>query len=93
MKGTWDILTQPTRNSDSAAHLLDKLDISLYNNVLVQVDEVKRRKISALLFQIFLPAIRVVTQILGVVAGKSAGMVIIQYTQLITILGGPVGYM
>lgn len=48
---------------------------------------------AALLAQIFIPAIRVVTQIIGVVAGKSEGMMIIQATQLITILGGPAGYM
>ncbi|KAF4959285.1 hypothetical protein FSARC_10802 [Fusarium sarcochroum] len=48
---------------------------------------------AALLVQIFIPAIRVVTQIIGVVAGKEKGMVIIQATQLITILGGPAGYI
>lgn len=47
----------------------------------------------ALMMQTFVPAIRVLTQILGVIAGKSAGMMIIQATQLITILGGPAGYM
>lgn len=48
---------------------------------------------TALMAQTFVPAIRVATQILGVVAGKRTGMIIIQSTQLITILGGPVGYM
>jgi hypothetical protein len=48
---------------------------------------------AALLVQIFIPAIRVVTQILGVLTGKREGMLIIQATQLITILGGPAGYM
>ncbi|KAF4446988.1 hypothetical protein F53441_9459 [Fusarium austroafricanum] len=48
---------------------------------------------AALLAQIFVPAIRVVTQILGVVAGKDRGMMIIQLTQIITILGGPAGYI
>ncbi|KAG5657813.1 hypothetical protein KAF25_007846 [Fusarium avenaceum] len=48
---------------------------------------------AALLVQIFIPAIRVVTQIIGVVAGKRDGMMIIQATQLITILGGPAGYI
>lgn len=47
----------------------------------------------ALMMQTFVPAIRVLTQILGVIAGKSAGMMIIQATQLITIFGGPAGYM
>jgi hypothetical protein len=45
------------------------------------------------MMQTFIPAIRVLTQILGVMAGKSTGMMIIQATQLITILGGPAGYM
>ncbi|KAF7549469.1 hypothetical protein G7Z17_g6350 [Cylindrodendrum hubeiense] len=48
---------------------------------------------TALMVQTFVPAIRVATQILGVVAGKRAGMMIIQCTQLITILGGPAGYI
>lgn len=48
---------------------------------------------AALLMQIFIPAIRVVTQILGVLTGKREGMLIIQMTQLITIFGGPSGYM
>ncbi|KAM0314342.1 hypothetical protein ACHAPQ_011837 [Fusarium lateritium] len=48
---------------------------------------------AALLVQIFIPAVRVVTQIIGVVAGKRDGMMIIQATQLITILGGPAGYI
>lgn len=48
---------------------------------------------TALLAQIYVPAIRVVAQIMGVVAGKKTGMLIIQCTQLITVFGGPVGYM
>jgi hypothetical protein len=47
----------------------------------------------ALLVQTLVPAIRVATQILGVIAGGNAGMTIIQCTQLITIVGGPSGYM
>ena len=48
---------------------------------------------SALLLQTTIPAIRVLTQIIGVVVGAQRGIYIIQLTQLITILGGPVGYM
>ncbi|KAJ6442346.1 Chromosome segregation in meiosis protein 3 [Purpureocillium lavendulum] len=48
---------------------------------------------AALMAQTFVPAVRVATQIIGVVAGKRAGMIIIQCTQLITILGGPAGYI
>ncbi|OAQ60572.1 major facilitator superfamily transporter [Pochonia chlamydosporia 170] len=47
----------------------------------------------ALMMQTFIPAIRVLTQILGVIAGRRTGMMIIQATQLITILGGPAGYI
>lgn len=45
------------------------------------------------MIQVVVPAIRVATQILGVVAGKTTGMLIIQCTQLITVIGGPAGYM
>lgn len=48
---------------------------------------------TAILIQTFVPAIRVLAQIIGVVAGKTLGMNIIQATQLITVFGGPVGYM
>ena len=48
---------------------------------------------AALIVQTFVPAIRVLTQIIGVIAGKRAGIIIIQSTQLITMLGGPAGYM
>jgi len=48
---------------------------------------------AALLVQTLVPAIRVSTQILGVFAGGQNGMTIIQATQLITVIGGPAGYM
>lgn len=48
---------------------------------------------AALMVQTFVPAIRVATQVLGVMAGGHAGIIIFQCTQLITIIGGPVGYM
>lgn len=48
---------------------------------------------AALLLQTIIPALRVLAQILGVMAGGRTGMIIIQTTQLITIIGGPVGYM
>ncbi|KYK57002.1 hypothetical protein DCS_04009 [Drechmeria coniospora] len=48
---------------------------------------------AALMAQTFVPAIRVAAQMLGVVAGKRTGMTMIQATQLITILGGPAGYI
>ncbi|KAJ3494788.1 hypothetical protein NLG97_g3842 [Lecanicillium saksenae] len=48
---------------------------------------------TAILFQTFVPAVRVLAQIIGVFAGKKTGMSIIQSTQLITVFGGPVGYI
>ncbi|KAL6894855.1 hypothetical protein GGI43DRAFT_424697 [Trichoderma evansii] len=48
---------------------------------------------AALMIQTFVPAIRVLAQILGVIAGKRTGMLIIQSTQLFTIIGGPAGYI
>ncbi|KAK5653415.1 hypothetical protein OQA88_8900 [Cercophora sp. LCS_1] len=47
----------------------------------------------ALMVQTFVPAIRVATQILGVLAGGEAGIIIFQCTQLITVIGGPAGYI
>jgi len=47
----------------------------------------------ALMVQTLVPAVRVATQVLGVVAGGQAGIWIFQGTQLITVLGGPAGYM
>ncbi|KAK7733687.1 hypothetical protein SLS53_008154 [Cytospora paraplurivora] len=48
---------------------------------------------AALIVQTFVPGIRVVAQIAGVLAGGNAGITIIQATQLITIIGGPAGYI
>ncbi|PTB65017.1 MFS general substrate transporter [Trichoderma citrinoviride] len=48
---------------------------------------------SALMIQTLVPAIRVLAQIFGVIAGKRTGILIIQSTQLITIIGGPAGYI
>ncbi|KAK4150226.1 hypothetical protein C8A00DRAFT_37176 [Chaetomidium leptoderma] len=48
---------------------------------------------AALMVQTLVPAIRVATQILGVLAGGQTGIIIFQCTQLITIIGGPVGYI
>lgn len=45
------------------------------------------------MIQTFVPALRVLAQILGVVAGKRTGILIIQGTQLVTIIGGPAGYI
>lgn len=47
----------------------------------------------ALMLQTTIPAVRVLLQILGVQAGGEAGIMIIQTTQLVTVFGGPAGYM
>jgi len=47
----------------------------------------------ALMVQTLVPAIRVATQILAVMAGGATGITIFQCTQLITVVGGPAGYM
>lgn len=48
---------------------------------------------AALVLQTSIPGLRVATQIVGVMVGGQAGIWIIQLTQVITILGGPAGYM
>ncbi len=63
-------------------------------NLFVTAWQVKRwGPRTALILQTVIPAIRVATQIIGVVAGGQAGIWIIQITQMITIWGGPAGYM
>lgn len=47
----------------------------------------------ALFLQTLIPAIRTCCQIVGIIAGGEACITIIQSTQLITILGGPAGYI
>ncbi|KOS21224.1 hypothetical protein ESCO_004478 [Escovopsis weberi] len=48
---------------------------------------------AALMVQTFVPAIRVFVQIMGVIAGKGLGILIIQLSQIITVVGGPSGYI
>lgn len=47
----------------------------------------------ALLITIFWPAFRVAVQNIGVQTGYNLGIVIIQCSQVITVLGGPAGYL
>ncbi|KAF2787775.1 hypothetical protein K505DRAFT_329435 [Melanomma pulvis-pyrius CBS 109.77] len=47
----------------------------------------------ALLIQVFWPAIRLSIQNIGVMTGSSAGIIIVQASQIITIIGGPNGYV
>lgn len=48
---------------------------------------------AALALQVFWPAARLAVQNYGVWAGGSAGIIIVQCSQIMTIVGGPVGYM
>jgi len=47
----------------------------------------------ALLITIFWPALRLVVQNIGVQTGSGFGIIIIQCSQVITVLGGPAGYL
>jgi hypothetical protein len=48
---------------------------------------------TALLIQVSWVAVRLLIQNAGVEVGKGAGIIIIQCSQIITIIGGPVGYL
>ncbi|CAK7227156.1 hypothetical protein SCUCBS95973_006447 [Sporothrix curviconia] len=63
-------------------------------NLFISGQQVKRwGPRVALILQTSVPAIRVAAQIVGVYAGGQAGIWIIQVTQIITIFGGPAGYI
>tara|TARA_R110002003_G_scaffold120_7_gene10659 strand:+ start:384 stop:1985 length:1602 start_codon:yes stop_codon:yes gene_type:complete len=47
----------------------------------------------ALIIQVFWPAVRVFCQTIGVMKGSRIGIAIIQSSQIITIIGGPMGYV
>ena len=47
----------------------------------------------ALLISIFWPAVRLAVQNIGVMTGAGLGILIIQLSQIITIVGGPAGYL
>lgn len=48
---------------------------------------------SALLIQVFWPAVRLAVQNIGVMSGGNTGIYIVQASQIITIVGGPNGYL
>ena len=63
-------------------------------NLFISGQQVKRwGPRVALVLQTIVPAIRVAAQIVGVYAGGQMGIYIIQLTQVITIFGGPAGYI
>ena len=47
----------------------------------------------ALLISMFWPAVRLLVQNIGVMTGAGLGIIIIQLSQIITIVGGPAGYL
>ncbi|KAF1953185.1 hypothetical protein CC80DRAFT_420839 [Byssothecium circinans] len=47
----------------------------------------------ALLVQVFVPAVRLIVQNVGVMLGSNAGIIIVQSSQLTNIIGGPAGYV
>ncbi len=63
-------------------------------NLFVTTWTIKKLGIkSALLIQVFWPAVRLAIQNIGVMTGGASGIVIVQCSQIITIIGGPSGYL
>ena len=63
-------------------------------NLLITGWTIKRLGVKrALAIQIFWPALRLLVQNIGVSKGSSAGILIVQASQIITIVGGPNGYV
>jgi MFS family permease len=63
-------------------------------NLLVAGWTIKRLGVKrALIIQVFWPAVRLLVQTIGVTHGGSIGIAIVQSSQIITIIGGPNGYV
>jgi MFS family permease len=63
-------------------------------NLLITGWTIKRLGVKkALVIQIFWPAVRLLVQNVGVSKGSSGGILIVQASQIITIVGGPNGYV
>ncbi|KAI4706798.1 hypothetical protein J4E89_008494 [Alternaria sp. Ai002NY15] len=63
-------------------------------NLLVAAWTIKRLGVKlALIIQIFWPAVRLLIQNIGIMHGSNAGIMIVQCSQVITVLGGPNGYV
>ncbi|KAH3909966.1 hypothetical protein HBH56_154690 [Parastagonospora nodorum] len=63
-------------------------------NLLVAGWTIKRLGVKrALIIQVFWPAVRLLIQTIGVTHGGSVGIAIVQASQVITIIGGPNGYV
>ena len=63
-------------------------------NLLVAGWTIKRLGVkSALIIQIFWPAVRLLVQNIGIMHGGKVGIMIVQCSQIITVVGGPNGYV
>ena len=63
-------------------------------NLVITGQGIKRYGVkAALALQVFWPAARLAVQNIGVMVGGSTGIIIVQSSQIITIIGGPVGYL
>lgn len=63
-------------------------------NLLVAGWTIKRLGVkAALIIQIFWPAVRLLVQNIGIMKGSNIGIMIVQSSQIITIIGGPNGYV
>lgn len=63
-------------------------------NLLVAGWTIKRLGVKrALIIQVFWPAVRLLVQTIGVIKGGSIGIMIVQASQIITVIGGPNGYV
>jgi MFS family permease len=63
-------------------------------NLLVAAWTIKRLGVKrALIIQVFWPAVRLLIQNIGVMTGSTMGIAIMQSSQIITIIGGPNGYV
>ena len=63
-------------------------------NLFVAGWTIKRFGVKASLsITVFWPAVRLFVQTIGVIVGGSAGILIIQSSQIITVIGGPTGYV
>jgi MFS family permease len=63
-------------------------------NLLVAGWTIKRLGVKrALIIQVFWPAVRLLIQNIGIMKGSNMGIAIVQASQMITIVGGPNGYV
>jgi MFS family permease len=63
-------------------------------NLLVAAWTIKKLGVKrALIIQVFWPAVRLLIQTIGMMKGSSTGIAIVQSSQIITIVGGPNGYV